>query len=125
MFTTFKTKIIHSFYSIADRTADSTLRILPIYLICLVCVVFFGKFVENGKAFAQEEAPQKCVELIDPNTVEELKELRICLKKLNIERGVGRGSQIIKRSYEGSLNLMEKINMSTDKKSSKKLTEKS
>ena len=79
MFTTFKTKIIHSFYSIADRTADSTLRILPIYLICLVCVVFFGKFVENGKAFAQEEAPQKCVELIDPNTVEELKELRICL----------------------------------------------
>ena len=99
MITTFKTKIIHSFYSIADRTADSTLRILPIYLICLVCVVFFGKFVENGKAFAQEEAPQKCVELIDPNTVEELKELRICLKKLNIERGVGRGSQIIKRSY--------------------------
>jgi hypothetical protein len=55
---------------------DSSVVSVPCFLnflfICSVSVVFFGEFVENGSAFAQEEEPQKCIKLIDPATVSEL-----------------------------------------------------
>jgi len=53
----------------------------------------------------------------------ELQELRVCLKKLNRERKDGNVIKTIKRSYEGSLILMEKLTMKSDNKSSKKLPE--
>ena len=81
--------------------------------------------MENGRAFAQEEEPQKCLKLKDPTTVSELQELRVCLKKLKFERAVENGTQTIKKSYEGSLKLTEKLNMMSDNKSSKKLPEES
>jgi hypothetical protein len=59
----------------------------------------------------------------DPTTISELQELRVCLKKLNRERKDGNVIKTIKRSYEGSLILMEKLTMKSDNKSSKKLPE--
>jgi hypothetical protein len=88
-----------------------------------VSVVFFGEFVENGKAFAQEEEPQKCIKLKDPTTIPELQEFRVCLKKLTRESGGEKSIQIIKRSYEGSLKLTDKLNIKSDNKTSKKITE--
>ena len=88
-----------------------------------VSVVFFREFVENEKVFAQEEDSQKCVKLKDPKTVSELHEFRVCLKELNLERGSEQEIRIIKRSYEGSLELTEKLKMNSDNKSLKELTE--
>ncbi len=114
---------MHFYYKIVDNMVASTKCFLLFYLICFVSIVFFGEFVENGEAFAQEEETQKCIEFIDPKTAEELKVLRICLKKLNFESGFGKSAQVIKRSYEGSLKLIEKLNMNTDNKSSTQLQE--
>jgi hypothetical protein len=125
MTTTFKPKIMQIFFRLADSTLVSVLRFLNFLLICSVSVVFCGEFVENRRAFAQEEEPQKCLKLKDPTTVSELQELRVCLKKLKFERAVENGIQTIKKSYEGSLKLTEKLNMMSDNKSSKKLPEES
>ena len=84
-------------------------------------VVFFGEFVENGKAFGQEEEPQKCIKLKDPTTIPELQEFRVCLKKLTRESDGEKSFKIIKRSYEGSLKLTDKLNMKSDNKTSKKI----
>ena len=111
------------------RIMDSSVVSVPCFLnflfICSVSVVFFGEFVENGRAFAQEEEPQKCIKLIDPTTVSELQDLRVCLKKLARERKDGNENKTIKRSYEGSLKLIEKLTMKSDNKSSKNLPEES
>ena len=123
MATTFKLKIIRLLFRMSDRTSVSVLSLLNIILFCSVSVVFFGEFVENGKAFAQEEEPQKCLKLKDPITVPELQEFRICLKKLTRERGGEKSLQIIKRSYEGSLKLTDKLNMKSDNKTSKIIPE--
>ena len=125
MATTFKPKIMRIYFRIEDNSLVSVQRFLNFLLICSVSVVFFGEFVENEKAFAQEEEPQKCVKLKDPTTVSELQEFRVCLKELSLERESEKEIRIIKRSYEGSLDLTEKLNMKSDNKSSKKLTEES
>jgi hypothetical protein len=114
---------MQKYFRIANSSLVYVLSFLTILLICSVSVVFFGEFVENGRAFAQEEEPQKCIKLKDPTTVSELQELRVCLKKLNRERKDGNVIKTIKRSYEGSLILMEKLTMKSDNKSSKKLPE--
>ena len=123
MATTFKPKIIRLLFRMSDSTSVSVLSLLNIIWFCSVSVVFFGEFVENGKAFAQEEEPQKCIKLKDPITVPELQEFRVCLKKLNRERRDEKSVQIIKRSYEGSLKLTDKLNMKSDNKTSKKIGE--
>ncbi|MDP7439770.1 MAG: hypothetical protein QGI53_10030 [SAR324 cluster bacterium] len=125
MATTFKPKIMRIFIRIMDSSVVSVLCFLNFLFICSVSVVFFGEFVENGRAFAQEEEPQKCIKLIDPTTVSELQELRVCLKKLARERKDGNENKTIKRSYEGSLKLIEKLTMKSDNKSSKNLPEES
>ena len=125
MATTFKPKIMRTFFRTEDNRLFSVQRFLNFLLICSVSVVFYGEFVENEKAFAQEEESQKCVKLKDPTTVSELQEFRVCLKELNLERKSGKEIRIIKRSYEGSLELTEKLNMRSDNKSFKKLTEES
>ena len=80
---------------------------LNFLFICSVSVVFFGEFVENGRAFAQEEEPQKCIKLIDPTTVSELQELRVCLKKLARERKDGNEN---KTNYEiGRASCRERV----------------
>ena len=125
MATTFKPKIMRIYFRIEDNSLVYVQSFLNFLLICSASVVFFGEFVENEKAFAQEEEPQKCVKLKDPTTVSELKEFRVCLKELSLERESEKEIRIIKRSYEGSLELTEKLNMKSDNKSSKKLTEES
>jgi hypothetical protein len=118
MVTTFKPKIIRLLFRISERTSVSALSLLNIIWFCSVSVVFFGEFVENRKTFAQEEEPHKCIKLKDPTTVPELQEFRVCLKKLTRERKGEKGNQIIKRSYEGSLKLTDKLNMKSDNKTS-------
>ena len=125
MTTTIKPKIMRKFIRIMDSSLFSVLCFFNFLFICSVSVVFFGEFVENERAFAQEEDPQKCIKLIDPITVSELQELRVCLKKLARERKDGYEIKTIKRSYEGSVKLTEKITMKSDKKSSKNLPEES
>ena len=124
MATTIKPKIIRLLFSISDRTSDSVLSLLNIIWFCSVSVVFFGEFVENREAFAQDEEPQKCIKLKDPTTIPELQEFRVCLKELTRERNSEKSSKIIKRSYEGSLKLTDKLNMKSDNKTSKKILEK-
>jgi len=109
----------------SDRTSVSVLSLLNIIWFCSVSVVFFGEFVENGKAFAQEEEPQKCIKLKDPTTIPELQEFRVCLKKLTREREGEKSFKITKRSYEGSLKLTDKLNLKSDNKTSKKIPEES
>jgi hypothetical protein len=125
MTTTFKPKIIRLLFRMSDRTSVSVLSLLNIIWFCSVSVVFFGEFVENGKAFAQEEEPQKCIKLKDPTTIPELQEFRVCLKKLTREREGEKSFKITKRSYEGSLKLTDKLNLKSDNKTSKKIPEES
>ena len=120
---TFKPKIMRILFRISYRTSVSVLSLLNFIWICSVSVVFFGEFVENGEAFAQEEEPQKCIKLNDPTTIPELQEFRVCLKKLTREIDGEKSFKIIKRSYEGSLKLTEKLNMKSDNKTSKKIPE--
>ena len=123
MTTTFKPKIIRLLFRMSDRTSVYVLSLLNIIWLCSVSVVFFGEFVENRKAIAQEEEPQKCIRLKDPTTIPELQEFRVCLKKLTRERDGEKSFKIIKRSYEGSLKLTDKLNMKSDNKTSKKIPE--
>ena len=125
MATTFKPKIIRLLFRMSDRTSVSVLSLLNIIWFCSVSVVFFGEFVENGKAFAQEEEPQKCIKLKDPTTIPELQEFRVCLKKLTREREGEKSFKITKRSYEGSLKLTDKLNLKSDNKTAKKIPEES
>ena len=92
-------------------------------LICLVSIVFLGEFVENDGVLAQEKQTLKCPELSNPNSSEELKELRDCLQKIKFEIQSGRRMQKIQRSYEGSLELVKQLNLVMDNKTSKQITE--
>ena len=92
-------------------------------LICLVSIVFLGEFVENDGVLAQEKQTLKCPELSNPNSSEELKELRDCLQKVKFEIQSGRRMQKIQRSYEGSLELVKQLNLVMDNKTSKQITE--
>ena len=93
------------------------------FLICLVSVVFLVEFVENEGVLAQEKQTLKCPELSNPNSSEELKELRDCLQKIKFEIQNGRRIQKIQRSYEGSLELVKQLNLVMDNKTSKQITE--
>ena len=98
-------------------------RFFFICLICLVSIVFLGEFVENDGVLAQEKQTLKCPELSNPNSLEELKELRECLQNIKFELQSGRRIQKIQRSYEGSLELVKQLNLVMDKKTSKQISE--
>ena len=123
MASTFKLNIIrYRFMTFAIKTCFGV-RFFFICLICLVSIVFLGEFVENDGVLAQEKQTLKCPELSNPNSLEELKELRDCLQKLKFEIQSGRRMQKIQRSYEGSLELVKNINLVMDNKTSKQITE--
>ena len=122
---TFKPKIILLFFYIADTICFSAKYLLNI-LIIFVLIVFFCLGQPNiERAVAEEENSHKCIKLKDPKSVLELKELRVCLDKENLINNEEKRIRIIKRSYKGSLELTEKINMRSDNKSLKKVTEES
>ena len=103
MASTFKLNIIrYRFMTFAIKTC-SGVGFFSFCLICLVSVVFLGEFVENDGVLAQEKQTLKCPELSNPNSSEELKELRDCLQNIKFEIQNGRRIQKIQRSYEGSL----------------------
>ena len=123
MASTFKLNIIrYRFITFAIKTC-SGVRFFPFCLICLVSIVFLGEFVENDGVLAQEKQTLKCPELSNPNSLEELKELRDCLQNIKFEIQNGRRIQKIQRSYEGSLELVKQLNLVMDKKTSKQISE--
>ena len=101
----------------------SGVRFFSFCLICLVSIVFLGEFVENDGVLAQEKQTLKCPELSNPNSSEELKELRDCLENIKFVKQNGRRIQKIQRSYEGSLELVKQLNFIMDNKTSKQITE--
>ena len=118
---TFKLNIIrYRFMTFAFKTCSGVRFFF--FLICLVSIVFLGEFVENDGVLAQEKQTLKCPELSNPNSSEELKELRDCLQKIKIEIQSGRRMQKIQRSYEGSLELVKQIHLVMDNKTSKQIT---
>ena len=120
---TFKLNIIrYRIMTFAIKTCFGV-RFFFICLICLVSIVFLGEFVENDGVLAQEKQTLKCPELSNPNSLEELKELRDCLQKIKFEIQSGRRMQKIQRSYEGSLELVKNLNLVMDNKTSKQITE--
>ena len=122
MTSTFKLYIIrYRFMTFAIKTC-SRVGFYSFCLICLVSVVFLGEFVENDRVLAQEKQTLKCPELSNPNSSEELKELRDCLQKIKFEIENGRRIQKIQRSYEGSLELVKQLNLVMDKKTSKQIS---
>ena len=122
MTSTFKlNSILYRFLTFAIKTF-SRVGFFFFCLICLVSVVFLGEFVENDGVLAQEKQTLKCPELSNPNTSEELKELRDCLQKIEFEIQSGRRMQKIQRSYEGSLELVKQIHLVMDNKTSKQIT---
>ena len=123
MYSTFKLNIIrYRFMTFAIKTCYEV-RLFFICLICLVSIVFLGEFVENDGVLAQEKQTLKCPKLSNPNSLEELKELRDCLQKIKFEIQSGRRMQKIKWSYEGSLELVKQLNLVMDNKTSKQITE--
>ena len=120
---TFKLNIIpYRLMTFAINTC-SGVRFFSFCLICLVTIVFLGEFVENDKVLAQEKQTLKCPELSNPNTSEELNELRDCLQKIKFEIQSGRRMQKIQRSYDGSLELVKQLNLVMDNETSKQITE--
>jgi len=120
---TFKLNIIrYRFMNFAIKTC-SGVRFFSFCLICLVSIVFLGGFVENDGVLAQEKQTLKCPELSNPNSSEELKELRDCLQKVKFEIQSGRRMQKIQRSYDGSLELVKQLNLVMDNETSKQITE--
>ena len=120
---TFKPNIIrYRFMAFAINTC-SGVRFFSFCLIFLVSIVFLGEFVENDGVLAQEKQTLKCPELSNPNSSEELKELRDCLQKVKFEILSGRRMQKIQRSYDGSLELVKQLNLVMDNETSKQITE--
>ena len=123
MTSTFKLNIIrYRFMTFAIKTC-SGVGFFSFCLICLVSVVFLGEFVENDGVLAQEKQTLKCPELSNPNSSEELKELRDCLQNIKFEIQNGRRIQKIQRSYEGSLELVKQLNLVMDKILPKQISE--
>ncbi len=123
MASTFKLNIIrYRFMTFAIKTC-SEVRFFSFWLTCLVSVVFLGEFVENDGVLAQGKQTLKCPELSNPNSAEELKELRDCLQNIKFEIQSGRRIQKIQRSYEGSLELVKHLNLVMDNNTSKQISE--
>ena len=120
---TFKLNIIHYRLMTFAINTCSGVRFFSFCLICLVCIVFLGEFIENDGVLAQEKQTLKCPELSNPNSLEELNELRDCLQKKKIEIQSGRRIQKIQRSYDGSLELVKQLNLVMDNETSKQITE--
>ena len=66
------------------------------------------KFIQNDSSYAEENYIN-CLEFIDADDLDELKELRLCIKKINIAKELEKTRIIRKNSYDGSLNLTEKL----------------
>ena len=123
MSSTFKLNIIrYRIMTFAIKTC-SGVGFFSFCLICLVSVVFLVEFVENDVVLAKEKHTLKCPELSNPNSSEELMELRDCLQNIKFEIQNGRRIQKIQRSYEGSLELVKQLNLVMDNKTSKQITE--
>ena len=120
---TFKLNIIRYRFMTFVINTCSGVRFFSFCLICLVSIVFLGEFVENDGVLAQEKQTLKCPELSNPNSSEELKELRDCLQKVKFEIQSGRRMQKIQRSYDGSLELVKQLNLVMDNETSKQITE--
>ena len=125
MASTFKPNNIRYRFLTFEIKKNSWPRIFSFNLICIMGIVFLGEFVENDCVLAQEKQILKCPELGDPKTLEELKELRICLGKININKQSAWRMQNIRRSYEGSLELVEQLDLLMKNKTSKHLREES
>ena len=119
----FKLNIMRYRFITFAKKICSGIRFFFFCLICLVSIVFLGEFVENDRVLAQEKPTLKCPELINPNSLEELKELRDCLQNIKIKIQSGRKIQKIQRSYEGSLELVKHLNLVMDNKTSKQISE--
>jgi len=120
---TFKLNIIrYRFMTFAINTCSGA-RFFPFCLICLVSIVFLGEFVENDGVLAQEKQTLTCPGLSNPNSSEELKELRDCLQKIKFEIQSRRRMQKIQRSYDGSMELVKQLNLVMDNETSKQITE--
>ena len=65
-------------------------------------------FLQN-KSLLSQESNENCLELIQPKDINELKELRLCIKKINIAKETEKEKQIIQNSFEGSSKLTERI----------------
>ncbi|MBL7036128.1 MAG: hypothetical protein ISR93_10350 [SAR324 cluster bacterium] len=98
-------------------------KILRLCWLCFVSVVFFAEFVENERVFAEEDTVVECIEHLEPKTRVEVFALRACLRKLNFENRGASNILSIRKSYEGSLKLTEKLRLIMNKGSSKKQTE--
>ena len=120
---TFKLNILRYCIMTFEIKTCSGVRFFSFCLICLVSIVFLGEFVENDGVLAQEKQTLKCPELSNPNSSEELKELRDCLQNIKFEIQNGRRIQKIQRSYEGSLELVKQLNLVMDNKTSKQISE--
>ena len=120
---TFKLNIIrYRFMTFVIKTC-SGLRFFFFCLICLVSIVFLGEFVENNGVLAQEKQTLKCPELSNPNSSEELMELRDCLQNIKFEIQSRKRMQKNQRSYDGSLELVKQLNLVMDNETSKQITE--
>jgi len=91
--------------------------------IILVIIVFLVEFIQNNLVFADEEF-KKCGEFVDPSNLEDLHELRLCIKKIKYDKVAEKESLIIRNSYQGSLVLTEKLNIRNSKKSNQIISEK-
>ncbi len=60
-------------------------------------------------AFAQENK-DNCLELIKPKDFNELKKLRLCLKRIKDIQDFEKANKIILNSFEGSKKLTDKFN---------------
>jgi len=63
---------------------------------------------QNNCVYAEENT-QKCLELIEPRDLNELKLLRMCIEKIKIAKESEKANKNILNSYQGSYNLFEKI----------------
>ena len=81
---------------------------LKCYIILIVIIVFFVEFIQNDNTFAEENY-KKCLEFVDANNLDELKKLRLCIKKMKIEKELEKTRIINLNSYKGSVKLTEKL----------------
>ena len=83
-------------------------NILNVYFIFFVAVILFLGFLQNNFLLSQENKG-KCLELIEPKNINELKKLRTCIKKIKMTSELAKANLIIMKAFEGSNKLMEKI----------------
>ena len=80
------------------------IKLLFHHSIFVILLIFF----QTNSVFSQE-SNGNCMELIKPKDINELKELTICIKKINTAKETEKEKQIIQNSLEGSNKLTERI----------------